>query len=328
MSSATGIGRASAILASGTIVSRVLGFVRAFLLSVVIGNTGFVADGYNQATYVPNSIYAIIGGGLLTAVLVPQIVRASTGADRGQAFVNKLVTLAVIAFAAVTLVVTIAAPALMRLYVGNPEVLGIATTFAYWSLPQIFFLALYSVLGEVLNARRNFGPYTWAPVLNNIVAIAVLGIFVAMFGVIDPTHPRPFTPAMTAVLAGGATLGIAAQALVLLLAWRAAGLSYRPDFAWRGVHLSATGKAAGWTFGMLVLTQLSGLVETRVATGASGGDTASVAAMTYAWLIFMLPHSIITVSLVTVFYPRMSEHAAAGDLDALRADVRQALRIV
>lgn len=322
-----GIGRASALLASGTIVSRILGFLRTILLTVVIGNIGFVADAYNQATYVPNSIYALIGGGLLTAVLVPQIVRASTGEDRGQAYVNKLVTIAVLAFAVVTVVVTAAAPLLMPLFVANRTELPIAIAFAYWSLPQLFFLGLYSVLGEVLNARRSFGPYTWAPVLNNVVAIAVLGLFVALFGLVDSRSPQPFSPGMTALLAGGATVGIAAQALVLTLAWRRAGLTYRPDFQWRGVNLSATGKAAGWTFGMLALTQIAGLIETRVASGASGQD-ASVAVMAAAWLIFMLPHSIITVSLVTVFYPRMSEHAAAGDTAALRDDVGQALRIV
>ncbi|HET6826421.1 MAG TPA: murein biosynthesis integral membrane protein MurJ [Amnibacterium sp.] len=325
MSSTTGIGRASAVLASGTIVSRILGFVRTALLSYVIGSKGFLPDAYNAATYVPNSIYAIIGGGLLTAVLVPQIIRASTGKDRGEAYVNKLVTIAVLAFAVITVLVTAAAPWLMPLFVSRPATLSIAITFAYWSLPQLFFLALYSVLGEVLNARRSFGPYTWAPVLNNVVSIAALAVFVVVFGTADAS--KPLGPAATVLLAGGATLGIAAQALVLTLAWRRAGLRYRPDFRWRGVNLSATGRAAGWTFGMLVLTQLAGLIEVRVATAASGSG-ASSAIMSYAWLMFMLPHSIITVSLVTVFYPRMSEHAAAGDRAALRGDVQQALRIV
>lgn len=325
MTRTVSIGRSSALLASGTLVSRGLGFVRTALLAYVIGLRGVLPDAYNAATYVPNSIYALIGGGLLTAVLVPQIVRASTGADRGEAYVNKLVTIALLAFATVTAGITIAAPVLMPLFVTAPATLAISITFAYWSLPQLFFLGLYSVLGEVLNARRSFGPYTWAPVLNNVVSIASLALFIAAFGSADAKQPIGAVP--TLVLAGGATLGIAAQALVLTLAWRRAGLRYRPDFAWRGVNLSATGRAAGWTFGMLVLTQLAGLLEIRIASGASG-DNASLAIMSTSWLLFMLPHSIITVSLVTVFYPRMSEHAAAGDHEALRADVRLALRIV
>jgi putative peptidoglycan lipid II flippase len=162
-------------------------------------------------------------------------------------------------------------------------------------------------------------------VLNNVVSIASLGLFLLLYGEADAA--RPLGPVPTVLLAGGATLGIAAQALILTLAWKRAGLKYRPDFHWRGVNLSATGKAAGWTFGMLVLTQIAGLIETRVATAASGSGS-SVTVMSYSWLIFMLPHSIITVSLITVFYPRMSEHAAAGDHAALRGDLDQALRIV
>lgn len=327
MSDPTRIGRASVLLGSGTIVSRILGFAKIFLLSVAIGNAhSFVADAYGAATIVPNSIYALIGGGLLTAVLVPQIIRASVAADGGAAYVNKLVTIAILAFAVIALAATLASPVLLPLWFTKQEALPLAVTFAYWSIPQIFFLGLYTVLGEVLNARRSFGPYTWAPVLNNVVAIGSLVAFLVLFGSVDGRDPASFAPGMIALLAGGATLGLAAQALILTLAWRRTGLRYRPDFRWRGVNLSATGRAAGWTFGMLAVTQIAGLIETRVASGASGD--ASIAAMSTAWLIFMLPHSIITVSLVTVFYPRMSEHAASGDTAALRADVGQTLRIV
>lgn len=327
MSERRGIGRASALLASGTIVSRALGFVKIFVLTSAIGATGSPgADAYQTATIVPNSIYAIVGGGLLTAVLVPQIVRASLGADRGAAYINKLVTIAVLALAVVALASTAASPLLMLLFGARGDSVGLATAFAYWSLPQIFFLGLYTVLGEVLNARRSFGPFTWAPVLNNVVAIATLGVFLALFGSRAGSAVHDYTAGMIAVLAGGATLGIAAQALILAVFWRRAGLVYRPDFRWRGVDLGATGRAGAWTFAMLVATQVAGAIETNIANIAAGRT--SVQAMAVAWLIFMLPHGVVTVSLITVFYPRMSEHAAHGDLAAVRDDVSQALRIV
>ena len=323
-----GIGRSSALLASGTIVSRGLGFLRLILLTYVLGGTqGYVADGFNSATYVPNSVYALIAGGLLTAVLVPQIVRAAVHPDGGAAYINKLVTIAVIGLGGITIVLTAASPVLMPIFLAKPQTLRYAIPFAYWSLPQIFFLGLYTVLGEVLNARRSFGPFTWAPVLNNVVSIATLGLFAVAFGTIDPQHPPAFDGAMNVVLAGGSTLGIAAQALILTLAWRRTGLRYRPDFQWRGVNLGATGRAAGWTFGMLVATQVAGVVQAHMASLASGRYPSS-ATMATAWLIFMLPHSIITVSLVTVFYPRMSKHAADGDMRALREDLGITTRIV
>ncbi|MFD1720510.1 murein biosynthesis integral membrane protein MurJ [Amnibacterium endophyticum] len=325
----SGVGRASAILASGTMVSRLLGFLRTFALTIVFsGMTTVAGNAYTFSNAVPTSIYALIGGGLVSAVLVPQIIRASSAADLGAAYINKLVTIAAVTIGLLTVILTVAAPLLMRLYIHDAPTLAVAIPIAYWSLPQIFFLGMYAVLGEVLNARRRFGAYTWAPVVNNVVALAAIALFLVVFGAVPSGRTGPLPQWQTVVIAGGTTLGLAAQALVLALVWRRAGLSYRPDFRWRGVGLKATGQAAGWTFSMLVLTQVAGLIQTAVVSTASGDGNPSGQALQTAWLLFMLPHSIVTVSLVTVFYPRMSEHAAAGDERALRGDVARVLGIV
>lgn len=324
----SGLGRASALLASGTIVSRMLGFARSFVLTIVfLGQVNIVGNALTVSNQMPTSLYALIGGGLVSAVLVPQTIRASRGADGGTAYINKLVTIAVVAIGTLTVVLTIAAPLLMKLTVSNEATYDAAVPFAYWAMPQIFFLGMYAVLGEVLNARKRFGAYTWAPVANNVVSIAVLAIFLAVFGQVSPDRATALPPAQTALLAGGTTLGLVVQAAVLALVWRRAGLSFRPDFRWRGVGLRATGQAAGWTFAMLVLTQAAGFLQNYVATGASGPLNPSSTALLNAWLLFMLPHSIITVSLATAFYPRMSEHAAEGRPDAVRDDLSAVLRV-
>ncbi|BDZ45361.1 hypothetical protein GCM10025866_12700 [Naasia aerilata] len=197
------IGRSSALLASGTIVSRVLGFVKAVVIASAVGGAVSASgDAYAVSTIVPSSIYAIIGGGLLSAILVPQIVRASAAPDGGNAYVNKLVTLGLTGFAVVATAATLAAPLLVRLFARSQLDLQLATAFAFWSLPQIFFLGMYALLGEVLNARKAFGPFTWAPVANNVVGIAAIVTFVALFGGRD----RPFedwSPGMIALFAGG-----------------------------------------------------------------------------------------------------------------------------
>ena len=329
-----GIGRASAMLASGTMVSRLLGFVKVIVLANTIGQVGSAsANAFGLANQLPNNIYALIAGGVLGAVLVPQIVRASLGSDGGQAFINKLVTLGIVVFAGLTAVATIAAPLLVRLYAqGSPDgdrgfdpaTMALATAFAWWCLPQIFFYALYSLLGEVLNARQAFGPFTWAPVLNNVVAIAGLLVLSAMFGEDYLRSPTVWTPALVALLAGSATLGVASQALILTVFWRRTGLKFRPDFAWRGVGLRRTGKAAGWVFGMVLVTQLAGIVQSRVASLAN--EAASIATLQNSWLIFMLPHSVIAVSVATAYFTRMAGSASTGDTAALRADVSAALR--
>ena len=324
------IGRASVFLASGTIVSRLLGFVKAIAVAGTIGVVGSAGgDAFAVANGLPNTVYVIVAGGVLSAVLVPQIVRAGAHADGGSAYINKLLTLALVILGVATVAATALAPLLTLLYGATlpSATLGLAIAFAWWCLPQIFFYGLYTLLGEVLNARRSFGPFTWVPVLNNVVAIIGLIVFALLFGV-DPDGlraPEEWTPGMIALLAGSATAGIAAQALILFWFWRRVGLSYRPDFEWRGVGLGIAGRMAGWTFGMLLLTTFAGIVQTQV-LGTASGDGASVAAVDYAWLIFMLPHSVITVSIATAYFTRMSEHAASDRFDGVRDDLSGAIR--
>ncbi|WP_279432118.1 murein biosynthesis integral membrane protein MurJ [Labedella phragmitis] len=323
------IGRASAFLASGTMVSRILGFVMAILLAQTVGAVGRSGDAFALANRLPNNLYALIAGGVVSAVLVPSIVKAIVGEDRGRAYVNKLLTLGMAILFGATIAAVLLAPLLVRLYGGTmPEQqFQLAVTFAYWCLPQVFFYGLYALLGEVLNAHKLFGPFTWAPVFNNVVAISGLLVFGAIFGA-DPTGERvvtTWTGAMVAVLAGSATLGIAAQALVLFLFWKRAGLRFRPDFGWRGIGLAETGRMAGWTLAMIGATLVAGIVQTNVTMIASG-DNAATAALQYAWLIFMLPHSVIAVSVATVYFTRMAEHAHAERITELKADVASATR--
>ncbi|RXZ71485.1 murein biosynthesis integral membrane protein MurJ [Agromyces albus] len=325
------IGRASALLASGTIVSRVLGFVKTALLAAVIGASGAGANAFAAANQLPNTIYVVVAGGVLSAVLVPLIVRSAAHADGGSAYINKIITLGFTILAGAALIATLVTPVL-TLLIGSrmsAGVFGLAVAFGFWCLPQIFFYGMYSLLGEVLNARRVFGPFTWVPVLNNVVGLAGLAAFALIFGA-DPDGLRSageWSVGMIMLLAGSATLGVASQALILFWFWRRAGLRYRPDFQWRGVGLRSTAGVAGWTFGMLLLTTVAGFVETSVVgVSASVSDEASVYALQTAWLIFMLPHSVITVSIATAYFTRMSEHAAVGAIDRVRADLSSAVR--
>jgi putative peptidoglycan lipid II flippase len=324
------LGRASFVLGSGTIVSRALGFVKTIILAQTLGVVGSAgADSFAVANQLPSSIYVIIAGGVLTATLVPAIVKSALHNDGGIAYINKLMTMAIVVLLAVTLLATIAAPWLVALFAGSwsSQQLALASAFAYWCLPQIFFYGLYTVLGEVLNARGSFGPFTWAPVLNNVVALVGVVAFMIVFGV-DTGGERAvndWTPAMVNLLAGSATLGVAAQALILIFFWRRLGLGFRPDFLWKGVGLRETGRVAGWTFGIVLVTQLGGIIETNVVALASGVG-ASVFTFATAWLIFMLPHSIIAVSMGTVYFTRMSGHAANQKLPEVEADTSEALR--
>ena len=147
------------------------------------------ADAFNVANTVPNIIYILLAGGVLNTVFVPQVVRAmKEGAERERAYTDRLLTLAGLVLAAITLVATLAAPLVVALYTPSTwsdADVAVAVAFAAWCLPQIFFYGIYTMLGQILNARGSFGPMMWAPIVNNLVAIVVGLVFIAVFTV-DP----------------------------------------------------------------------------------------------------------------------------------------------
>lgn len=320
------LGRSSALIAAGTLASRVTGLLRTVVLVAAIGSYGsYAADAFATANQLPNNIYTVISTGILTAVIVPQIVRVSSRPDGGREFISKLFTLATVVLLAATAVAMVLAPVIVWLYVPafSPEQQALAVAFAYWCLPQILFYGLYALIGETLNAKGIFGPFAWAPVINNIVSIAGFVLLIAFFGG-DLTAVELWTPGMIALLGGTATAGIVAQAVVLMLFWRGTGLHLRPDFRWRGVGLGDIGRLAGWTFLMMLVGQVAGWMQSRVVSDASGD--AGVAVMQNAWLVFMLPYSVIVMAIGTPYFTQLSGHAAEGRHDEVRADVGRAIR--
>lgn len=325
--------RSSAVMAAGTVVSRILGMVKSAALAAVIGLTLVASDAFDVANTLPNQLYLIIAGGVLNAVLVPQITKASKHADGGTDFVNRLLTLSLLLLTLMTLVVTAGAPWLVRLLVTDswsPEALNLATMFAYIALPQVFFYGVYTIFGQVLNAKGLFGAYMWAPALANVVILGGLGVFV-LRGFPLQADVSAWTPEMVWTLAGSATLGIVVQAAVLFIPLRRAGFRFTPTWGFRGVGLGSASVVALWTFAAIVLSQLRFVVVSRVLTYAvkqaelEGIVGAGRMVYSNAFLLFMLPHSLITVSLVTALFTRMSHAAADGQAGEVVADLRRGL---
>jgi putative peptidoglycan lipid II flippase len=324
--------RTSTVMAVGTSVSRALGFVRSAAIAAAIG-VQLTADTFTVANTVPNIIYILLAGGVLNAVFVPQLVRAMKDPDGGQSYADRLLTLAGIVLLGVTVVATALAPVWIAIVTSgySGADLSVATAFAFWCLPQIFFYGVYTLVGQVLNARGSFGPMMWAPIVNNVVAIAGALIFIAVYTA-DPDHPSSLTDGGIALLGGTATLGVALQALVLIPVLRHTGFRYHPRFDFRGKGLGKARDLAKWTLLFVLVNQLAYLVVMNLASNAG-----KVAATTHegagpftyssAFLIFILPHSILTVSVVTGLLPRMSRAAADGQLDTVREDLSTGWRL-
>lgn len=332
--SGRGLGRAAAVMASGTMVSRVLGLVRMVLLLGVIG-TALAGDAFQVANTLPNQIYILLAGGVLNAILVPQIVKASKSADGGQDFVNRLLTLCFLLLVLSTVAMTAAAPYLVRIFASptwSPEAFALATAFAYIAMPQIFFYGIYTILGQVLNANGRFAAYMWAPALANVVAIGGLVAFMSLSYPLKADVPLWDQP-MIWLLAGSATASIMVQALVLLIPLRRMGFRYRPTFGFRGVGLGSASTVALWTFAAILLSQGRFAVVSQVLTEATrragevGLTGAGRTAYDTAFLLFMLPHSLITVSLATALFTRVAHAVQDQDVEAVKADLRRGLRM-
>ncbi len=324
---------ATAVMASGTMVSRVLGLLRAVLIAFVLGNVTLSVNTFTLAMIVPNSLYILLAGGTLNNVLVPQIVRAVThDADAGKAFVDRIMTGFLIVLGALTVVFTIATPLVMSIYTQaswrSPEMAGAWRSLllmSYLTMPQIFFYGVFFLIGQVLNAREKFGPMMWAPILNNVVSIGVFGVYLWIWGTQPPGEG--FTDSQVWLLGVGSTFGIAAQTLVLLPYLRRVGFSYRPRFDLKGTGLGRTFHVAKWMVGYVSLTSLAQVVVTNLASGGGPDGGAAVNAYQNAYLIWILPHSLLTVSLATAMLPAASRFAVAGDHAGVAAEANRALRL-
>ncbi|MFD5556018.1 murein biosynthesis integral membrane protein MurJ [Streptomyces sp. NPDC127068] len=326
-----GLVRSSLLMALGTVVSRATGLIRQVLQAAALG-TGLLASTYNTANTVPTSLYTLLIGGALNAVLVPQLVRArATHPDGGRAHEQRLVTLVVCVLGVGTALAVWAAPQIVGLYMRDTpeshEAFELTVTFARFLLPQIFFYGLFSIYGQVLNAREKFGAMMWTPVLNNVVLV---GMFAAYLGLMTvPDRVEDITAAQVRLLGLATTAGIALQALALVPFARAAGFRFRPRFDWRGTGLGKSVHAAKWTLLFVLANQVALTVVTNYANAADQElphAGAGYSAYTYAQTIWLLPQSIVTVSLVTALLPRMSRAAAEGRVPDLRTDLSRALR--
>ncbi len=331
---------ASGLMAAGTLISRLTGFVRAALLAAALG-LSLNAEVFNVANTIPNSLYILVAGGVFNTVLVPQLVRAIKGdADGGDAYANRIITLGAVVLAGVTAVLVIAAPVLMRLvvdsrYFTDPALAAERESlidFARWCLPQIFFYGMFVLVGQILNARRRFGPMMWAPIANNVLSIAVIVTYLFVYAGEPPRGG--FSTSQEVLLGLGSTLGIVLQTLILLPYLRASGFRIRPRFDFRGTGLGHTLRLGLWTVGFVIVNQLAFYVMVHRATSgpatATQGESSASGYTVYAnaFLFTQVPHSIVTVSLATATMPIVSAMAADGRLGDVAREMASTLRTV
>jgi putative peptidoglycan lipid II flippase len=313
------VGPASLKMAAGTLTSRITGQIRSIMLVLALGATGLAANSFDIANNIPNTLFIIISGGLLNAILIPQII-VLYQRNNPQAKINALLTFSGTLILLVTLILTLLAPQLVSLYAGvdwSAEELALATGFAYLCLPQIFFYGIYTLLGQVLAAQAKFTGYFFAPVINNIIASLSLAGFVLVYGsktVNGLDWIGAWDQSKILWLGLGATGGIVAQALCLVWLLAKSGFRFRLKFTLHGFGLRSMLRVALWSLGLVLLEELSALVVFKaVANAPVGVDSemseliAGNAALNQATLIYLVPYSLVTVSIATAIFTRMSQ---------------------
>jgi putative peptidoglycan lipid II flippase len=317
----------SAVMAAGSLVSRVIGFVRNALIGMALGDV--VGNAYTTAQFLPFQIYELLLGGILSSVLIPLLVRRrKSDPDAGQEYTQKLLTFAVVSLGVATALVVAAAPVITRIQTSDGTTGAyreLVTRFAWLILPIIFFTGVSALIGAVLNVRGHFAAPMWAPILNNLVVIATCGVFIAVFSG-EPT-PESISPGAVILISGGTLLGMVVQAAGLLPALRRVGFRWRWRWDPRGLGLGEIGRLAGWMLCYVAANQIAVFAVVKILNrGATGGD-AGVLAFNFVYLLTMMAHGIVGVSVMTALLPKMSAAAAEGRFAEVSADLSRGIRL-
>nr|WP_236809288.1 murein biosynthesis integral membrane protein MurJ [Amycolatopsis albispora] len=317
------LAKSSGRMAIATLTSRITGFAWKVMLGWVAG-LGIIYDSFTVANTLPLIINELLLGGVLTSVVVPLLVRSQDDEDGGEAYTQRLLTMATTVLLIGTVLSVAFAPQVTGLLMSDGEDANpaLATWFAYLLLPGLLFYGLFAVLSAILNAKQIFGPAQWAPVINNLVIFVTIGLYAILPG--DPTLvPSKMSEPKVLVLGLGVLTAMTVQALFLLPALKRSGFKFK----WRwglDSRLKEFSGLAMWIFAYVAISQVGMIINTNVLTSGQAGG---VSIYSNAWLLFQLPYGVIGVSLLTAIMPRMSRAAADGETKKLVADLSYASRI-
>lgn len=312
----------SAVMALGSVVSRITGFLRTVIIAAALGST-LVGNAYTTSQWFPGMVYELLLGGILTSVLVPVLVRArKRDADQGEAYTQRLVTLAVLALGATTVLAVAAAPLLA--WISRNPAPGLVTTLSYLILPTIFFYGMAGLLTAVLNTRGHFAAPMWAPILNNMAVIGTFTLYLLLYGT-EPILPAQMDTGRILLVGGGTLLGIVVQACGLLPALRRVGFRFRWRSDFRALRLRELGHLGGWMLCYVAANQVGVLVVLSLVNGARA--EAGLLIFNNVFLLLMMAHGIVGVSIIMALLPRLSAASADHRYQDLIDDLSKGARM-
>jgi putative peptidoglycan lipid II flippase len=289
------------LVSSGTMLSRLTGFLRIVAIAAVLGD-GNLSDAYNVANDLPNVVYELLVGGVLTAALVPLLVRLFEDDDNEG--ISALVTVVVFLSFVVAALATLGSP-VVAWVTASPYLRSTVRNFAYFLLPEIFFYGISTLATSILNAKRRFIAAAYAPMLNNITVIVVLVIATKTFDLHrNFAEGRPSTAAI-AFIGLGSTAGILVMSVALFPPLRDWLRTFHWHLDWSNRAVRSVMKMAPWAVGYVIANQVAYITVQRLAQRQVGG----VSAYDYASTFFTLPHALLAVSVATTFTPNLASLA-------------------
>lgn len=322
-----GLGRSTAAMTLGTIISRSTGVVRLAVLAATLGvaETRFT-DSYNLANSAPNILYELVLGGLITAVFVPVFVELldKEEPDRAWRDLSGIINWSLLILAVIAIGGVLAAPWIANFYASRlggevgAEQQRVITFLLRLFIPQVVLYGIYFMGSALLNAHRRFALPMFTPILNNLVLIAVLVVFNQRYGLVDIASVS--TPQLL-LLGLGTTASVAPMGLALLPAVRGLG-GYRLTLSVdRGIVRKLVTLSV-YIGGTIAANQVGYVVMQWLANARQGGFTAYVAAFTF----FLLPIGLVVWSLTTALAPSLSRSAIAEEWGAFKDDLSIGLR--
>jgi len=314
------LARAFTTVGGATLLSRVLGFARDVLIAANLG-TGPVADAFFVAFRLPNLFRRWFAEGAFNAAFVPlfskHLEAGETGKEAARRFQAEALSGLTFILLIFTLAMIVAMPLIMLGYapgfVEDAEKFALTVDLTRIAFPYLACMSVIALLSGVLNANGKFFVAAFAPVLLNLVLIAVL-LLITLAGWAK-------TPAAGYAMAGGVALAGLVQ---LAMLWRAAAREgfaprfvrpvYSPEMK-RLVALGIPGVIAGG------ITQINIFVGTIIASLSAG----AVSYLYYADRIYQLPLGVIGIAIGVVLLPDLSRRLSAGDTAAVEESQSRAI---
>jgi putative peptidoglycan lipid II flippase len=304
-------------VAGWTLFSRATGLLRVVVVGAILGPT-FFANIFQATNWIPNIVWNLMAGSLLTELIIPLLVAEldKGGIEDARRLLRQIVGVVLAGFAAIALLIVLASPVIVHLLTaGVPSAArGNARTecwvLLFLVIPQVGLYGIVAAATAAQNSRGHFALAAAAPALENLGLMATL-IFVSVWFGRDTTN---VSNGYLVCLGVGATLAVALHAGVQCFGAARAGLPILPSFKWDHPAIGALIKRmipaagtasldAGWIFILVV---------------AAGRVPGGVVAIQIGVNFYSMPIALSAKAAGTVLLPRLSREAIQGKLVEFR----------